>query len=169
MREQLYELETLSGKDHKVVQDLKRKMHANWYHRIPSLGIHYLATLLDPSLKYLESLEDYFKAYEGSVLDFVQNMLSELGIKLSDLYQNKHAPDLPSKSADGPGTSTIQTIADTTPIPPSPDTNTTPEVQIINSQDITPALFQLKRPLTKKESADLEAKKRRLGRSGIIQ
>ena len=111
MREQLYELVTSSNNDHAVVQDLKRKMLANWDCRIPSLGIYYLAALLDPSLKNLKSLKDYLSSYDGTVLDFVARMLKDLGLKISDLYKPvqgeksvddsvRTSPDQPTEDMD---------------------------------------------------------------------
>ena len=161
MREQLYEIVTsCSSKDHKVIQDIKRKMHANWDNRIPSLGIHYLATLLDPSLKHLKSLEDYFKSYDGSDFDFVVSMLKELNLDIDDLYRRKSVPA--SKHAGDP-------LSDNTGSPATVAADTSDEVQILSAPDINtdkvdkaPVDGKLKRSLTKKEEIELLAKKKRL-------
>ena len=161
MREQLYEIVTsCSSKDHKVIQDIKRKMHANWDNRIPSLGIHYLATLLDPSLKHLKSLEDYFKSYDGSDFDFVVSMLKELNLDIDDLYRRKSVPA--SKHAGDP-------LSDNTDSPATVAADTSDEVQILSAPDINtdkvdkaPVDGKLKRSLTKKEEIELLAKKKRL-------
>ena len=145
MREQLYELVTSSNNDHAVVQDLKRKMHANWDCRIPSLGIHYLAALLDPSLKKLKSLKDYLSSYDGTVLDFVSRMLRDLGLKMSDLYK----PAQGEKSVDD--------SVRTPPDQPTEDQDN--EVQIVHPAT---AEITLKRSLTKKEEKELNVKRKRL-------
>jgi hypothetical protein len=162
MREQLYEIVTsCSSKDHKVIQDIKRKMHANWDNRIPSLGIHYLATLLDPSLKHLKSLEDYFKSYNGSDFDFVVSMLKELNLELDDLYSrkpvpaSKHAGDPPSGNTGSPSATVAADTSDEVQIISAPDIDT-------DKVDQAPVAGRLKRSLTKKEEIELLAKKKRL-------
>ena len=149
-------------------------MHANWDSRIRSLGIHYLATLLDLSLKRLKSLDDYFTTYSGSVLDFVQNMLGELalGIELSDLYRDKNNQttavpiNLPTESATDKEKTAASPEAPVNPPTDSANDKQT-EVEIVDLHDTTstcmavPQPQLIKRPPSKKELACQNAKKKR--------
>ena len=82
MRKHLYEIcTTISTGDHK---DMKQKMIVSCDSRIPSLSIHYLATLLDPTLSGLKSVKDYFAT--TSVVPFEIQMVQDLGLSLSKLY-----------------------------------------------------------------------------------
>ena len=82
MRKHLYEIcTTISISDHK---DMKQKMLVSCDSRIPSFSIHYLATLLDPTLSGLKSVKDYFAT--TSVVPFVIQMVQDLGLSLSKLY-----------------------------------------------------------------------------------
>ena len=82
MRKHLYEIcTTISISDHK---DMKQKMLVSCDSRIPSFSIHYLATLLDPTLSGLKPVKDYFAT--TSVVPFVIQMVQDLGLSLSKLY-----------------------------------------------------------------------------------
>ena len=115
---------------------------------------------MDPSLKHLKSLEDYFKSYDGSDFDFVVSMLKELNLDIDDLYRRKSVPA--SKHAGDP-------LSDNTGSPATVAADTSDEVQILSAPDINtdkvdkaPVDGKLKRSLTKKEEIELLAKKKRL-------
>ena len=83
MREHLYDIITKQSRDSEVIKDIKQKMYLKWDMRLPSMGIYYLASLLDPSLKHLQSLLENMEA--GNVTEFVTEMLEELNIRLEDI------------------------------------------------------------------------------------
>ena len=80
MRDHLYEVVTNSTSDCKALKDVKNKMHVSWDTRIPSMGLHYIAAFLDPSLKNLRSLIDYMKTRKDTMSDFIIEVMTELGI-----------------------------------------------------------------------------------------
>ena len=63
---------------------MKQKMIVFCDSRIPSFSIHYLATLLDPTLSSLTSVKEYFVT--TIVVPFVIQMVQDLGLSLSKLY-----------------------------------------------------------------------------------
>ena len=78
---------------------MKQKMLVSCDSRIPSLSIHCLATLLDPTLTGLKSVKDYFAT--TSVVPFVIQMVQDLGLSLSKLYpvdRPKHVTSTPTDS-----------------------------------------------------------------------
>ena len=63
-----------------LTQQMKTTMLAKWDDRLPSLGIHYLGALLDPTLKNFKSLR---------VRDFLNSRLQINQIKLLGEIQNQ--------------------------------------------------------------------------------
>ena len=76
--------------------------------RIPSLSIHYLATLLDPTLSGLKSVKDYFEI----------QMVQDLGLSLSKLYTADRPEPVTSTPTDSTPTD-ASTDAVNTQSPPS--------------------------------------------------
>ena len=71
---------------------MKQKMPVSCDSRISSLSIHYLATLLDPTLSGLKSVKDYF----------VIQMVQDLGLSLSKLYPADRPEPVTSTDASTP-------------------------------------------------------------------
>ena len=59
-------------------------MHVSWDTRISSMGLHYIATFLDTSLKNPRSLLDYMKIRKDKMSDFILEVMTELGITIPD-------------------------------------------------------------------------------------
>ena len=85
MRDHLYEIVTNSVGDCKAIKEVKKMMHANWDTRIPSMGLHYIAAFLDPSLKNLRSLVDYTESREDAMSEFIISIITEMGITMKQL------------------------------------------------------------------------------------
>ena len=82
MREELYLLLTEKPeKDSPLTKQLKKAMLLKWDDRLPSLGIHYMAALLDPTLKSLKSLKDYLKnRLDSDPAQFALDIIEDLGV-----------------------------------------------------------------------------------------
>ena len=61
VREELYLAIQDKEGDSAILKQVKKLMRGKWDTRLPSLLIHYITSVLDPSLKDLRSLEDYLK------------------------------------------------------------------------------------------------------------
>lgn len=93
-----------------LTQQMKKTMLAKWDDRLPSLGIHYLAALLDPTLKNLKSLRDFLNSrLQISHVKFILDMLCDLGIKNSDLY---NCDNVPGTAIDEPNNTVEQTLTE---------------------------------------------------------
>ena len=150
MREHLYEM-VMEPSENRIIKDIKNKMLVAWDSRIPSLGIHYLAALLDPTLKTLKSVEDFFVAHDKT--SFVMQMLGELSIPLDKLYPPPTPEPTASVATSSSDTPTARTAQDPDAnTAQDPDSPTEPEVEEI----------PLKRPPSKADIKSDEAKKRRL-------
>ena len=114
------------------------------YSRIPSLSIHYVATLLDPKLSGLKSLKDYFAT--TSVVPFVIQMVQDLGSSLSKLYP----ADRPEPVTSTPANST-PTYAST----PTDAVNPEPEVV-----EVQPPVLNC--PPSKAKSLQIKANRKRI-------
>ena len=57
----------------------------NWDTRIPSMGLHYIAAFLDPSLKNLRSLVDYMESREDTMSEFIISIITEMGNTMKQL------------------------------------------------------------------------------------
>ena len=111
MREELYMYLSETEPDTRsLTQQMKKTMLAKWDDRLPSLGIHYLAALLDPTLKNLKSLRDFLNSrLQISHVQFILDMLCDLGIKNSDLY---NCDNVPGTAIDEPNNTVEQTLTE---------------------------------------------------------
>ena len=106
----LYEIVKNTANDCKAKKEVKKRMHANWDTRIPSMGLHYIAAFLDPSLKNLRSLVDYMESREDTMSEFIISIVSEMGITMQQL-----CPEEQSASEKQPADPEVKEIDPPTP------------------------------------------------------
>ncbi|KAL5248211.1 hypothetical protein ACHWQZ_G017404 [Mnemiopsis leidyi] len=83
-------------------------MLASWDDRIPSMGLHYIAAFLDPSLKNLKSLEDYLETRKDSLSQFIFETMDEIHVKLEKLLPTDEDRDLEVVVATKPVQADVQ-------------------------------------------------------------